>query len=355
MSSSAHGETVLDTCAICRGSFFEPQRLVEKFGREAAPAHWVDEHCAQRLGETRMLCPVDGGHLTAYAVSWENEKNAVEVDVCAVCKGLWLDEGEGEKLAATLAAHNDERGLAESLTIKGYFFQLLTGFPVELWNPRRTKPIAVRLLVWSLVLIHLALAAFVAVDVEGGTALFHALALVPSNLLRGEGLHTVVTHGFLHLGLIHLVGNAYMLWIFGDNVEDKIGVKRFLVLFMLALVVGGLTHALDGSALPMVGASGAVSGVMAAYFVMFPRVKLRLVWFFIPFKLSIAWYFGGWLVLQSVMAMLHAPSVAWLAHLGGAAMGLVIGKIDRGFLVDRALHAAETGSVLIDKAPAPTR
>lgn len=351
LASLANDDAVLDTCAVCHGAFFEPHRLVARFGEESAPSQWIDERCATARGATTLRCPIDDAALHAYALSWTTTARSVELDVCPTCRGVWLDDGEGAVLADVLHAHGEARKEGEKLTAKGYFFQLFTGFPVELWNPTHAPAIVTRALVGLLALCFLAQFALAVVDEALLARLIELFALRPSTMKTPLGLHTVVTYGFLHGGFAHVLGNAYMLWIFGDNVEERLGRRRYLLLYGAALVAGGLAYGLfEPRDVQMIGASGAVSGVMAAYFVMFPRVRLRVVWVGIPIKLRVSWAFTMWFAFQIVMNILHVGSVAWLAHIGGALAGLVLGLVDQRALARDARRAAEERSVLLPRA-----
>ena len=136
---------------------------------------------------------------------------------------------------------------------------------------------------------------------------------------------------FLHGGLMHLLGNMLFLYIFGDNVEDAFGHIGYLFFYLLCGIGSGLIHVLFNlhSAIPALGASGAISGVMGAYAVMFP--KHQILTFFLIFLIPVPaiLILGYWFVLQFVagingLGMATAGGVAWWAHIGGFLMGVVI-------------------------------
>jgi rhomboid family protein len=140
--------------------------------------------------------------------------------------------------------------------------------------------------------------------------------------------YTLLTYMFLHGDIIHLVSNMLFLWVFGDNVEDAMGHVKYLVFYVVCGVAGALAHAfmLPTSALPLIGASGAVAGVIAAYLILHPRVLVWvLVFRFIPLRISAAWVLGVWVATQLLMVMFSQPNqVAWWAHIGGMAAGAVL-------------------------------
>jgi membrane associated rhomboid family serine protease len=118
------------------------------------------------------------------------------------------------------------------------------------------------------------------------------------------------------------------LWVFGDNVEDALGHGRYLLFYLICGVVAGLTHVfmLPTSKLPLIGASGAVAGVIGAYLVLHPRVRVWVLAFrFIPLKISAAWVLGVWVATQVAMVLLkQSDQVAWWAHIGGVATGALL-------------------------------
>lgn len=154
---------------------------------------------------------------------------------------------------------------------------------------------------------------------------------------RGEwgGLVTVATSMFLHGSWLHLVGNLWFLWIFGNNVEDSMGHLRFLVFYLLTgMAAVGAQFLVDpGSPLPMVGASGAISGIMGAYLVLYPRARvttLLIIVILIQVVHIPAWVMlGYWFLVQLAAASLQPPGsggVAFWAHAGGFLAGVLLVK-----------------------------
>ena len=162
---------------------------------------------------------------------------------------------------------------------------------------------------------------------------------------------TLFVSMFMHGGLFHIVGNMLYLWIFGDNVEDVMGHGVYLLFYFAGGIIAALAHAFahPGSAVPVIGASGAVAGVLGAYLVLYPtaRVKTLVFIFFYPLILLVpaGLLIGLWILTNLVMgiASLSAPQVtgvAWFAHLGGLAFGIVVGVPFRKKLAPvRRIHA----------------
>lgn len=145
---------------------------------------------------------------------------------------------------------------------------------------------------------------------------------------------TLFTSIFMHGGVLHIGSNMLFLWIFGDNIEELMGHFRFLVFYVLAGVIAALTQVImaPSSTIPMIGASGAIAGVLGAYFLKFPkaRVQVLFIFFFIiqVFYVPAVVVLGIWFLIQilsglSSISALEMGGVAWFAHIGGFLTGLI--------------------------------
>jgi membrane associated rhomboid family serine protease len=139
---------------------------------------------------------------------------------------------------------------------------------------------------------------------------------------------TLVTYMFLHGGVLHLGGNMLFLWVFGDNVEDAMGHMKFLAFYLLCGVFGGLTHiaVAPESTAQLIGASGAVAGVIAAYLVLHPNVRVWVLAFYrIPLRVNAVVVLGLWIAMQIFYAMtIKTGNVAFWAHVGGIVAGALL-------------------------------
>lgn len=157
---------------------------------------------------------------------------------------------------------------------------------------------------------------------------FTSQVVVPEGAPAIEERWTLVSYMFVHGNLFHLLGNMLFLWVFGDNVEDAMGHVRFLLFFIMCGVFAGLAHTFvqRGSDIPVIGSSGAVAGIVAAYLMLHPKVKIWVLALWrIPLKISAAWVLGFWVLLQLGSAILSkAEGIAWWAHVGGLAAGAVL-------------------------------
>lgn len=174
---------------------------------------------------------------------------------------------------------------------------------------------------------------------EGFDALIRQYGMVPIRIIQGEALYTLISSMFMHGGWFHFLGNMLYLWIFGDNVEDAFGHFFYLVVYLVSGVAGSLLQILVSpySRIPTIGASGAISGVMGAYFVLFPRARiLTLVPFFMFMRLiyiPASILLGFWILFQMLYGCSSAPGtgggIAYFAHIGGFIAGVLFGLIIR--------------------------
>lgn len=209
--------------------------------------------------------------------------------------------------------------------------------PIKDRNPTELFPLV------TILLIAANIAVFV-YQLSRGTSGFErfttGFAVVPTALLSAPfspAQHTSIFASiFLHGGLLHIAGNMLFLWIFGNNIEDYFGHFKFLAFYLVCGAAATLTHVFTHphSSVPMIGASGAISGVLGAYFLLFPRARvitLVPIFFFLYIMEIPAYFFlGVYIVLQflnglpSLAAGSHATQgVAWFAHIGGFASGII--------------------------------
>jgi membrane associated rhomboid family serine protease len=159
-------------------------------------------------------------------------------------------------------------------------------------------------------------------------SVFFGAAQLPPEILQAPSWATLFSNILLHASLAHLAGNMLFLWVFGDNVEDAMGHGRFLVFFFLCGLGGSLAHALmnPASDQPLIGASGAISGVIAAYLMLYPRVRIwGLAFNWIPLHITALYAIAAWILFQLVQGLIDPQGhVGWWAHLGGLGTGAAL-------------------------------
>lgn len=210
--------------------------------------------------------------------------------------------------------------------------------PLSDENPRRR--IAAPMVTWALIALNVAIFLITTglMPAERANANALGLGLIPAVISDRASLSpelvvapvwaTWLTYMFMHGGWMHLIGNMLFLWVFADNVEDAMGHARFLVFYVACGLAGAAAHTLFNlsSQAPLVGASGAISGVLAAYLILYPRVRVfGLVLNVIPVQIPVFIALGAWIVLQVAhVILMTGGDTAWLAHVGGFAAGALL-------------------------------
>jgi membrane associated rhomboid family serine protease len=167
---------------------------------------------------------------------------------------------------------------------------------------------------------------------------YESFAMVPAEIIQGKNLHTLFTSLFLHADIFHIGGNMLYLYIFGDNIEDRLGHLRFLLFYFVCGIVADFAHILSitssaGLQVPTLGASGAISGVMGAYILLYPRARietLTLTFVITIVSVPAVFFLGFWFILQLLYTWLGmGGNVAYWAHIGGFVAGMILGLIDK--------------------------
>jgi membrane associated rhomboid family serine protease len=351
MTELEHQGVTIDVCPGCRGIWLDPGELAQLRGAsEDLPAAPDNVASGTRYLQTSTyICPRCQGGFDTFEYA---PGTGLYIDRCKSCRGIYLDAGELKKihtitgrrrllglespaesdraLRETLkrerARHNkpDTGPRASSKTSSGagvYFFQLLTGLPVEVDANRARFP-AVTLV---LILINILVFLYQLIGVKDVLGFYETYAFIPERLFHGgvEGGLGLLTSMFLHGGFLHILGNMYFLWVFGDNVEDRLNRGLFVVFYLFCGIAASLIHGAitNHPEIPTLGASGAISGIMGAYLVLYPRRRMYQIIFFMQFRVSVAFYLLFWLGLQILYTSMGMAGVAWFAHIGGFAVG----------------------------------
>jgi membrane associated rhomboid family serine protease len=204
--------------------------------------------------------------------------------------------------------------------------------PIRDHNPATTTPWVNRALIVLNVAVFAAMLPLYA-DERALMALFDGYAIIPENITAGANFGGLFTSMFLHGGLMHLAGNMLFLWIFGDNVEDQLGHRRYALFYLASGLGAGAIQVLadPASPIPVVGASGAIAGVMGGYLLMFPRARIDILIFLIVIVRILpvpAWMMLGlWFAMQIAggsTADAATGGVAYWAHAGGFVAGIAL-------------------------------
>jgi membrane associated rhomboid family serine protease len=202
-------------------------------------------------------------------------------------------------------------------------------------NPRGSFPFVTVMLIAANVAVFVFEATL---DASGYERFVLASGAIPSEIMSFSDAYpralvplplTLVSSMFVHGGPLHLIGNMLYLWIFGDNVEDRMGHAKFLAFYIFTGVSATLTHIFlfQDSTMPLIGASGAIAGVLGAYFLIFPRAHVLTLVYFLIFvriaRIPAIIFLGIWFAMQ-VMSSALGGGIAWFAHIGGFAAGALL-------------------------------
>ena len=346
-----YGRNVVDICPSCKGVWFDSRELkefVDSLLRERNDIPDADiildrdvERPAELPGQLKSC------HCCR-TVNYAYDSNII-LDRCAGCEGIWADGGEVYKLAVHRKGNPHLHALGTSLVEEQKNAQRLDDLldvsaslgrsPAwVLFGPRIILPFSddiktgiVPGVVIAIIALNLAIFAYQSVFVEDLSSFFRAFGLIPAAVLSGGGYFSFISSMFLHVGILHLVGNMFFFWIFGDNVEEALGHWRFLGFYLLFGFVASLLHILTNmqSSIPTIGASGAVAGGMGAYLVRYPYAKVKTLFICRVIDIPAYFYLGGWIVLQVIYGMIYLSAgghsgIAWFAHIGGFAAGMLL-------------------------------
>lgn len=362
-------------CSFCYGIWFDKGELA-KFNRfdsdfplkdgDTLPGKSAKVYCPR--------CPWDSSipffrRKPSLKQIWYAPGVDLELDYCVNCGGIWLDEDEIAKVQKVLKREDKlqrkgliakvqkvlkregklrrkglvelkkvaereraleariaQREVEDTVSWGEWFFLFLTKLPREVYHPvHRFPKVTVALIVTNMLVFLLVNMAW---DGSNTQAFFLTYGFVPDKFRQLQHLWGVLTSLFLHGGPAHLLGNMYFLYTFGDNVEEYLGSLRFSIFYFLCGVIAVMFHfaANIHSTTPLVGASGAISGILGAYMLLFSHRKLYVLIFYRSIKLRALWYLGLWIAFQVLAASVTlqgGAGVAHLAHIGGFLAGVV--------------------------------
>ncbi len=203
-------------------------------------------------------------------------------------------------------------------------------FPLHDENPTCIRPY----LTWSIIILNVAIFALqIALFLGSSTNIIIIFGLIPAKVFADGSYYTFFTSMFLHAGLIHLFGNMLYFYIFGDNIEDMCGRVYFILFYLLCGIMASLVYLLSASnsTIPVIGASGAISGILGGYVTLFPKVRIKTA---IPLFIIIQVVYlpayvliGFWFGYQLIFVLMGAQTgVAYWAHIGGFLAGMALIK-----------------------------
>jgi len=342
---------VVDICTHCSGIWFDSGEL-QIFLRDLVKSDKINPQKTslfqsrdilttdQSVAESRM-CPKCGLVMKTFNYAYDSN---VFVDKCPRCEGIWTDGGEVKQLARLLKEDPRARMIAQDMLQRHKAVEelrdwgnlsdtLMQSVPLHvLFMPKIIVPLGddterEKFPLITLLIIILCIAGFLfeVFGVRDIQVFINRFGFVPQHFWS-IGL---ITSMFLHGGIFHLVGNMFFLWVFGDNVEERFGYLKYSFFYLGAGIAASLLYALTniGSTIPAIGASGAISGIMGAYCVLFPKARLKLFIICHVVRIPAYLFLTIWFLLQLMYGALSLSydttyGVAWFAHIGGFVFGV---------------------------------
>ena len=202
--------------------------------------------------------------------------------------------------------------------------------PLSDENPRQRTPLITISIIILCTLIFISQIFFI----TDPSSFFQRFGLIPARFLS-IGL---ISSMFLHGGLLHLIGNMFFLWLFGDNVEDRFNRLGFFIFYLCCGLAASVLHSVLNwnSSIPTIGASGAISGIMGAYFVFYPTAKIKLFFIYKILRAPAFLYLGAWFLFQLMFGLIFksadVSNIAWFAHIGGFVFGGLVAYYRKTYL-----------------------
>lgn len=352
---------MVDVCAKCGGVWFDKgelklvvnQLIVENKVKAANTTVPFTKRMIEKTDQNEgyRTCPKCG--LTMKKLNYAYDSN-VFVDKCQGCEGIWTDKGEVKQIAQFLKKDPQVQEIGVSLVKRNQAARDMddladvsnsknTIWAWYLFGPTFLLPLGDDEKVKSF--------PYITVSIISACIAIFAGQLIwitdPDTFVNNYGFFPwqfahigAITHMFLHGGVIHLLGNMWFLWIFGKNIEYRFGKKGFPIFYLAAGFFAALLQSVFSinSSDPMVGASGAISGVMGAYLILYPKAKLKIFWLGQILRLPAYLCLVVWFSFQLYYAFLFKNinfvdigfvGVAWFAHIGGFVFGMLIAVIKR--------------------------
>lgn len=310
----------IDVCPSCRGLWFEAGEFDAALGNDEKEPVIEGKH-RKAHESTDMSCPDCDATLDRHHLLKGYE---VEIERCPAGHGIWIEREELDEALAAEHLHEPLERLNDKTSWRTWLFQFVTQMPVEYNIRPRQRP----WVTWSLILVNTLIFVASMMDLRFAELSMQG-AMIPEQISTGNHLTTLLTSQFLHGGWMHLIGNMYFLWIIGDNLEDALGHRRFLLAYLGCGTVAALAQTLiePSSTIPVIGASGAIAGLFGLYLLWFRKASLTFMIFVYQKKVAPWVFFLIWLGINVFGMATGAQGVAYMAHIGGFVCGLVLGYL----------------------------
>jgi len=319
----------LEKCETCHGLWFDEPELM----------NYIESH-ADELTKGFNIIQEESNPLESARFCHDCNKPMVEhelipkhktyIDACHSCDTFWVNR---ESIKHVQHSHDLREALTKinaGFTWRSWFFQLMLRMPVEYNAKSRAIPLAM----YSIFILNILFFLLRFISPGAGDWATHNLSIITPIYDTLWFIGTLISAQFMHGDLMHIFGNLYFLWVIGDNIEDALGKKRFVLAYLITGTAGMLLEVIFAVAaereMMLLGASAAVSGLFGMYIVWFRHAKLSVMMIVFQFRLPAYWFLGIWALTNLYGLFSGGFGVAYLAHLGGFVAGLIFAVVYRG-------------------------
>ena len=362
LAEVAGKSATVDICQSCKGIWFDRGELVnivqELLQREDVaprslhPFERSRVQTAKADDQIKRLCPRCQQQMKSFNYAYDSN---IILEKCSNCEGIWADAGEVREVARYLKEDPRARVLGEALlqmqqedqTLKDLaeLGETLTARNVPPWllfMPKIILPLSddterrrTPLVTVSIIVLNILIFFGQVVLVKDYEAYVQRFGFTPTHFWSIGLLSSM----FIHAGLLHLAGNMFFLWLFGDNVEDRFHRLGYFIFYLCCGMSAILLHTVMNlhTSLPAVGASGAISGIMGAYLVFYPAARIKTFFIYQVLQIPAVLYLGTWFLFQLLWGVVTQTSgvthVAWFTHIGGFVFGALVAWLKKKQLI----------------------
>jgi membrane associated rhomboid family serine protease/Zn-finger nucleic acid-binding protein len=341
-----YGKTVIDLCPNCKGIWFDSGELLDVARRLAAsedvPAQKTELFKHREVSslydieEKERLCPRCSKELRKFNYACDSN---VILDKCPDCDGIWADGGEVRQIAAYLKDDPQATAVGKAIAQLSHTEEIDSVGPGFLFLPRVIMPLSddtprERVPVVTISIIACCALLFIAQLIFNPYFLAEAFDSVPEDIFAIDLLASMFSQG----GFLAFLWNMLFLWLFGDNVEDRFSHLGYLVFFLCCALFATVLYSFFDSNLSLsaIGVSGAVSGIMGAYFIFYPTANIRIFVVYNTMEVPTVVCLGLWFLFQIISPFLFKTATAvnslCFAHVGGFILGMAVAAVKKGLI-----------------------
>jgi membrane associated rhomboid family serine protease len=344
--------SIIDKCPNCKGIWFDSDEFINSVralaeNKEISPQlpQLFKSRVVQTVSlfdEKDKICPRCNQKLIKFNYGYDSN---VFLDKCTMCQGIWADETEIREIARYLKLDPRVQEIGKSLIEINQTQKDITELgnalsdrsPILAFMPILILPLGDEIATTKFPKINLSIIGLCVITyiyqffvTANPIAFIQQFGVIPSQILQREMFYSLFTSMFLHGDFLHLLGNMFFLWIFGDNVEDRFSSLGYIAFYLACGVAANFMHIYfnASSTNPAIGASGAISGIMGAYLIFYPTARIKTLIISRIIQVPAFLWLGTWFLFQLIFGFIYhsagVSNIAWFAHIGGFVFGGVV-------------------------------